>query len=162
VDRHQLSCGFYFVFVIISSPRNRLHIGLRLCICKHCGPHWPFGISAPVWYLSDKKWRYGFEQYEEVPVWHTVPYPNPAPPIIAPCLLWPNGRPSQLLLSSCVSCSECIEVLRSTSVEVLFHYKIIATMSPGPRQLFGHNRLGPKIGEGAPSPFLERGSCVPI
>ena len=23
------------------------------------------------------------------------------PPIFGPCLLWPNGRPSQLLLSSC-------------------------------------------------------------
>jgi len=23
-----------------------------------------------------------------------------APPIVGPCLLWPNGRPSQLLLSS--------------------------------------------------------------
>jgi len=22
-------------------------------------------------------------------------------PILGPCLLWPNGRPSQLLLSSC-------------------------------------------------------------
>ena len=28
------------------------------------------------------------------------------PPIFGPCLLWPNGRPSQLLLSTCwVSCS---------------------------------------------------------
>jgi len=24
-----------------------------------------------------------------------------APPLFGPCLLWPNGRPSQLLLSSC-------------------------------------------------------------
>jgi len=23
------------------------------------------------------------------------------PPLFCPCLLWPNGRPSQLLLSSC-------------------------------------------------------------
>ena len=23
------------------------------------------------------------------------------PPIVGPCLLWPNGHPSQLLLSSC-------------------------------------------------------------
>jgi len=23
------------------------------------------------------------------------------PPLFGPCLLWPNGRPSQLLLSSC-------------------------------------------------------------
>ena len=33
-------------------------------------------FSILVWYLSDKKWRYGFnfKQNEEVPVWHTVPY----------------------------------------------------------------------------------------
>jgi len=23
------------------------------------------------------------------------------PPVFGPCLLWPNGRPSELLLSSC-------------------------------------------------------------
>jgi len=32
-------------------------------------------------------------------------YPAPPkgarPPIFGPCLLWPNGRPSQLLLSTC-------------------------------------------------------------
>jgi len=43
-----------------------------LCICNHCGPHWPFVI--PAWYLSDKKWRFGFKRYEKVPVWHIVPY----------------------------------------------------------------------------------------
>jgi len=33
--------------------------------------------------------------------WHS-------PPVFSPCLLWPNGRPSQLLLSSCVnSCHSC-------------------------------------------------------
>jgi len=26
------------------------------------------------------------------------------PPLFGPCLLWPNGRPFQLLLSSCYSC----------------------------------------------------------
>jgi len=26
---------------------------------------------------------------------------DPAPPIFGPCLLWPNGRPSQLLLCTC-------------------------------------------------------------
>jgi len=25
------------------------------------------------------------------------------PPIVGPCLLWPNGRPSQLLLSTCIA-----------------------------------------------------------
>jgi len=38
----------------------------------HYGSHWPFGVL--VWYLSDKKWRYGFKQNEEVPVWPTIAY----------------------------------------------------------------------------------------
>jgi len=50
---------------------------LRIRICMHCVPHWPFGIL--IWYSSDKKWRYGFKQNKEVPVWHipfdTVPLP---------------------------------------------------------------------------------------
>jgi len=25
------------------------------------------------------------------------------PPLFGPCLLWPNGRPSQLLLSACMT-----------------------------------------------------------
>jgi len=29
------------------------------------------------------------------------------PPIFVPCLLWPNGRPSQLLLSTCFPLSVC-------------------------------------------------------
>ena len=29
------------------------------------------------------------------------PAPTAAPPTFGPCLLWPNGRPSQQLLSSC-------------------------------------------------------------
>jgi len=26
-----------------------------------------------------------------------------SPPLFGPCLLWPNGRPSQLLMSTCIS-----------------------------------------------------------
>jgi len=47
-------------------------MGVRLCVCIHCGLRWPFGI--PLWYLSQWKWRYGFKQYEEAPVWDTIPY----------------------------------------------------------------------------------------
>jgi len=32
------------------------------------------------------------------------------PPIFVPCLLWPNGRPSQLLLSTCLCLVHCIKV----------------------------------------------------
>jgi len=31
------------------------------------------------------------------------PQTGHSPPIFGPCLLWPNGRPSQLLLSTCLS-----------------------------------------------------------
>ena len=44
-------------------------MGVCFCICMHVGLHSPFTI--PIWYLSDKTWRYGFKQYEEVPIWHT-------------------------------------------------------------------------------------------
>jgi len=36
--------------------------------------------------------------------WGPSPFPKKGhsnPPLFGPCLLWPNGRPSQLLLSSC-------------------------------------------------------------
>ena len=32
--------------------------------------------------------------------------PIKAPPLFGPCLLWPNGRPSQLPMSTCSACSE--------------------------------------------------------
>jgi len=37
--------------------------------------------------------------------WPSVPQEKVAqqPPIFGPCLLWPNGRPSQQLLSSCTA-----------------------------------------------------------
>ena len=58
---------------------------------------------------------------------HGDPAPSPEraqqPPLFGPCLLWPNGRPSQLLLSSCLSSSSlvrpCIsESLRSDKLRV--------------------------------------------
>jgi len=36
------------------------------------------------------------------------PAPTAAPPHFGPCLLWPNGRPSQQLLSSCTVCIACV------------------------------------------------------
>jgi len=32
-----------------------------------------------------------------------APSKGAQPPIFGPCLLWPNGRPSQLLLSTCLT-----------------------------------------------------------
>ena len=42
------------------------------------------------------------------------------PPIFGPCLLWPNDRPSQLLLSTCkLSCnSSRIQITMNNSVQV--------------------------------------------
>ena len=39
-----------------------------------CDPCWQCDI--PVWYFSEKKWRYGSEPTKEVPIWHTVPLPR--------------------------------------------------------------------------------------
>jgi len=44
---------------------------------------------------------------------HTVLDGDPAPhstrsPLFGPCLLWPNGRPSQQLLSSCYFISDVV------------------------------------------------------
>ena len=39
----------------------------------HCDPYWHCYI--PVWYFSEKKWRYGFKSAKEVPVWHTISLP---------------------------------------------------------------------------------------
>ena len=35
------------------------------------------------------------------------------PPIFGPCLLWPNGRPSQLLLSTCEICKQIEKLTHS-------------------------------------------------
>jgi len=34
--------------------------------------------------------------------WGPTPAPKVAQPLFGPCLLWPNGRPSQLLVSTCL------------------------------------------------------------
>ena len=66
------------------------------------------------------------------PRWHCVrwgvqllPPKVTWPPIFGPCLLWPNGRPSQLLLSSCYNF--CTAVSRNN----IFTYTGI-TCSPHP------------------------------
>jgi len=45
------------------------------------------------------------------------------PPLFGPCLLWPNGRPSRLLLSSCTSW------LKSRHYRLTMSYGLIITLS---------------------------------
>jgi len=45
------------------------------------------------------------------------------PPLFGPCLLWPNGRPSQQLLSSCYKCLPVIYYLFLLVTTVLVIFK---------------------------------------
>jgi len=63
-DENLVSRDCETVFLWAQLSRTQLIIRLLLFICVHCGPHWPF--SMPVWCLSDRKWRYGFKQYEDI------------------------------------------------------------------------------------------------
>ena len=71
-----------------------------------CVTH-PPDTHTPVWIKMPLGTNVGFGQG------HIVLHGDPAsphkrhrPPILSPCLLWPNGRPSQLLLSTCCAYSK--------------------------------------------------------
>ena len=82
-------------------PDNLLSIISVLCSISNVGVLWPNG-----WMGQDATWYGGRPR----PRRHCVrwgpssPYEkghSSPPPLVGPCLLWPNGRPSQQLLSSC-------------------------------------------------------------
>jgi len=83
--QHLVTVRLFFV-----GSQTRLIIRLQLfaftCIVAHI--HSPF--SMPVWYLWDKKWRYGFKQNEEVPVWHTIPYHPTSSTTFQRCRFYPH------------------------------------------------------------------------
>ena len=66
----------------------------------------PISIVAKRWDESGCHlvWRYASAQEDRAPPGkgHRSP-----PPLFCPCLLWPNGRPPQLLLSSCILVLDC-------------------------------------------------------
>jgi len=85
----------------------------RCLSCPVCdvGVLWPNG-----WMDQDETWHAGRPRSG-----HIVLYGDPAspslrgtvpPPIFGPRLLWPNGRPSQLLLSTCSLYWRCSDYLR--------------------------------------------------
>ena len=57
---------------------------------------------------------------------------DPAPPmkeaqqpaLFGPCLLWPNGRPSQLLLSTCKLFAHCIKLFGFQSTRMPVNVRI--------------------------------------
>jgi len=49
-------------------------MGVRLCICMHCGPQYGYSAYASMVFIGQEVVVYGFKQYEEMPIWHTVPY----------------------------------------------------------------------------------------
>ena len=51
-----------------SSSRLLIKVAAYTCIAIRTGP------ATYRWSFSDKKWWYGFESANGVPVWHTVPY----------------------------------------------------------------------------------------
>jgi len=57
---------------------------------------WPSG-----WMEQDATWYEGRPRPYCVTWGSSFPHMWRSPPIFGPCLLWPNGRPSQLLLSTC-------------------------------------------------------------
>ena len=86
--------------------------------------------------------------------WGPAPQKSGTPLIFGPYLLWPNGRPSQLLLSSCImnfpNSLELLGLLRisqlsspETKFLIRSEYKSSAIDEMGDR---GHNRNGPKRG----------------
>jgi len=80
----------------------------RTVVCPVCdvGVLWPNG-----WMDQDASWYRGKPRLRR----HCVRWGSSSPkrgqntpPIFGPCLLWPNGRPSQLLLSTvAISCTRC-------------------------------------------------------
>ena len=82
---------------------------LSFCPVCNVGVLWP---SA--WTDQDKTWHTGRPR----PRPHCVIWGPSSPsqkgystPVFGPCLLWPNGRPFQLLLSSCYYYYRCIAFL---------------------------------------------------
>jgi len=96
-------------------PRPRRH-------CVRCDPGSPSrGAQPPIfgpcllwpkpngWMDQDASWHGGRTRpWRHCVRWGPIAPPSPSPkktgttlPIFGPCLMWPNGRPSQLLLSSC-------------------------------------------------------------
>ena len=66
-----------------------------------------------------------------------------SPPLFGPCLLWPNGRPSQVLLSSCTK--GCPKILNTLLITPL------ASGKPSPQRLYPYlPRLSPSLSRHRP------------
>ena len=81
--------------------------------CARWGPSFPPKQPPIFWPISVMaKWmdksrchlvqRQASAQATLYYMWIQLPQKGHSPPIFGPCLWWPNGRPSQLLLSTCL------------------------------------------------------------
>jgi len=97
---------FYFITIVFGRPFvKRFALCYRSVVCLSVcdvGVLWPNG-----WMAQDETWQWDRPRPRPHCVWWGPNSPSPKrrhsrpPPIFSPCLLWPNGRPSQLLLSAC-------------------------------------------------------------
>jgi len=70
-------------------------------LTKGAQPHFSLYLLWPNgWMNQDATW-YGVGLGAVSIVLHGIPPKGAQPPIFGPCLLWPNGSPTQLLLSTC-------------------------------------------------------------
>jgi len=103
--RHRIAAtraipGFWAT--ICKTVRPMLSDCCLVCPVCNVGALWPNG-----WMDQDASWHRGRSRPRRHCVrWgHSFPQRKGAqqPPVFGLCLLWPNNRPSQLLLSSCTS-----------------------------------------------------------
>ena len=64
--------------------------------------------------------------------------PTAAPPHFGPCLLWPNGRPSQQLLSSCLIVHPMHWIDLQTSITVFYRTRVYQVHYTRNRNLHVH------------------------
>ena len=72
-------------------------------------------------------------------VLHRDPDPSPkrgTPPILGPCLLWPNGRPSQLLLSTCIGLLVYVKTNRHLMHSIFINLQSAITFSLNTVEVF--------------------------
>jgi len=117
------SCLFEWRFALSTGPLSCLScLSVCLSVCNVCAL-WPNG-----WTDEDATWYGGTPRPKRQCVRWRPSYPlhgkgHSSSPLFGPCLLWPNGRPSQqLLLSSCVivwmQAYACVRVYRVHVYEI--------------------------------------------
>ena len=92
----------------------------RTVVCRLSCPVCPVSLSVTLVYCGQTVERIKMKLLMEVGLspghtGHQLPPRKAArlPPLFGPCLLWPNGRPSQQLLSSCCTTHGRVDILHN-------------------------------------------------